>query len=142
MSRDYKFIDHTADIAVELKGRTLEEMFVAGAEAWLVSIVESKELKHDDNLKLDLSATSLEELLVSFLNELNFILINKKWLCLSVQFIKIYQEAESYRLSTELLGIKIKNNLQLKQEIKSVTYHQMEIVNKNNVYSTLVVFDI
>ena len=142
MSRDYKFIDHTADIAVELKGRTLEAMFIAGAEAWLVSIVESKELKADDHLKLDLSAHSLEELLVSFLNELNFLLITKKWLCLTFQLLKIYREAESYSLSAKLLGLKIKNDFQLKQEIKSVTYHQVEIVKQGNNYSTLVVFDI
>ncbi len=39
MSKSYKFIDHTADIAVELSGSSLDELFTAGAEAWLVSIV-------------------------------------------------------------------------------------------------------
>ncbi|MCW9094911.1 MAG: archease, partial [Ignavibacteriaceae bacterium] len=74
MSRNYEFIDHTADIAVKLEGSTLEEMFTSGAEAWLFSVIDKKNLKADDLLEIDISANSKEELLVSFLNELNFLL--------------------------------------------------------------------
>jgi SHS2 domain-containing protein len=45
-------------------------------------------------------------------------------------------------LSAELKGIKLKDDIQLKQEIKSVTYHQLHIVEKDEIFSTLVVFDI
>ena len=142
MRRNYKFIDHTADIAVELKGDSLEELFIAGAKAWLVSVTDDIKSEANDLLDIDLSAVSKEELLVTFLNELNFFLITKKWLCLSIQSIKIVDDSEGWGLSAELSGIKIENDLQLKQEIKSVTYHQMEIVEMNGNYSTLVVFDI
>ena len=142
MRRNYKFIDHTADIAVELKGDSLEELFIAGAKAWLVSVTDDIKSEANDLLDIDLSAVSKEELLVTFLNELNFLLITKKWLCLSIQSIKIVDDSEGWGLSAELSGIKIENDLQLKQEIKSVTYHQMEIVEMNGNYSTRVVFDI
>jgi SHS2 domain-containing protein len=142
MRRNYKFIDHTADIAVELKGDSLEELFIAGAEAWLVSVTDDIKSEANDLLDINLSAVSKEELLVTFLNELNFFLITKKWLCLSIQSIKIVDDSEGWGLSAELNGIKIENDIQLKQEIKSVTYHQMEIVEMNGNYSTRVVFDI
>lgn len=142
MSKNYKFIDHTADIAVKLEGSTLEEMFNAGAEAWLVSVIEKNNLKADDLLDIDIIANSKEELLVSFLNELNFLLSTKKWLCLSIQSIKIFEDSKGCEVSAELNGVTVKKNLQLKQEIKSVTYHQMAIVKKRNIYSTRVVFDI
>jgi len=142
MSRSYKFIDHTADIAADLKGDSLEELFIAGAEAWLVSVADEIKSEANDLLDIDLSAISKEELLVTFLNELNFLLITKKWICLSVESIKIVDNFEGWDLSADLNGIKIENDLQLKQEIKSVTYHQMEIVEKIGNYSTLVVFDI
>ena len=142
MSKSYKFIDHTADIAVELTGSSLDELFAAGAEAWLVSVVSEINMEDDDLMELELSASSREELLVTFLNELNYLLITKKWLCLSIQSIKIFDNADGFELSAELKGIKLKDDLQLKQEIKSVTYHQMEIVEMSGNYSTRVVFDI
>ena len=142
MSKSYKFIDHTADIAVELTGSSLDELFAAGAEAWLVSVVSEINMEDDDLMELELSASSKEELLVTFLNELNYHLITKKWLCSSIQSIKIFDDVDGCELSAELKGIRLKNDLQLKQEIKSVTYHQLEIVEKDGHYSTLVIFDI
>ena len=142
MSKSYKFVDHTADIAVELIGGSLDELFTAGAEAWFVSVVGEIKIEDDDMLELELSASSKEELLVTFLNELNYLLITKKWLCSSIQSIKIFDDADGCELSAELKGVKLKNDIQLKQEIKSVTYHQLEIVEKDGDYSTLVVFDI
>jgi SHS2 domain-containing protein len=142
MSKSYKFVDHTADIAVELIGGSLEDLFTAGAEAWFVSVAGEIKIEDDDMLELELSASSKEELLVTFLNELNYLLMTKKWLCTSIQSIKIFDDADGCELSAELKGIRLKDDLQLKQEIKSVTYHQLEIVEKDGDYSTLVVFDI
>jgi len=142
MSKSYKFVDHTADIAVEISGSSLDELFTAGAEAWLVSVVGELNIDDDDSLELELSAASKEELLVTFLNELNYLLITKKWLCSSIQSIKIFDDVDGCELSAELKGVKLKDNIQLKQEIKSVTYHQLQIVERDGNYSTLVVFDI
>jgi len=142
MSKSYKFVDHTADIAVEIIGSSLDELFTAGAEAWLVSVVGELNIEDDDSMELELSASSKEELLVTFLNELNYLLITKKWICSSIQSIKIFDDVDSCELSAELKGAKLKDDIQLKQEIKSVTYHQLEIVEKDSNYSTLIVFDI
>jgi len=142
MSKSYSFVDHTADIAVELIGGSLDELFTAGAEAWLVSVAGEIKTEDDDLIELELSADSKEELLVTFLNELNYFLITKKWLCTSIQSIKIFDDVDGCELSAELKGVKLKNDIQLKNEIKSVTYHQLEIIERDGDYSTLVVFDI
>jgi SHS2 domain-containing protein len=142
MSRSYKFIDHTADIAAKISGSSLSELFSAGAEAWLVSVVDEKIIEDDDLIELELSASSKEELLVTFLNELNYLLITKKWLCSSIQSLKIFDDADGCDLSAELKGTRIKDDVHLKHEIKSVTYHQVAIVEKDSNYTTLIVFDI
>jgi len=142
MSKSYKFIDHTADIAVEISGSSLDYLFTAGAEAWLVSVVGELNIEDDDSMELELSAASKEELLVTFLNELNYLLITKKWLCSSIQSIKIFDDLDGCELSAELKGVKLKDDTQLKHEIKSVTYHQLEILKRDGNYSTLIVFDI
>ena len=142
MSGSYKFIEHTADIAAEIAGGSLEELFSAGADAWLNSVVDNDDFEADDSFDVELVGTTVDELLITFLNELNYLLVTKKWLYLSVQSIKIFNDDEGCELSAELNGIKLKNEIQIKHEIKSVTYHQVEIVNNNGIYSTLVVFDI
>jgi len=142
MTKSYRFVDHTADIAAEISGSSLEELFTAGAQALIHSSVDEKQFEADDLLEIDLSASSREELLITFLNELNYLLITKKWLYLSIHSIKIFNDTDVYELSVELNGTELKKDIQLKQEIKSVTYHQVEIVEADGNYSTLVVFDI
>jgi len=142
MSGSYKFIEHTADIAAEIEGRSLEELFSAGADAWMNSVTDLNEFEADDSIEIELYEKSIDELLITFLNELNYLLITSKWLYLNVQSIKIFNDEDGCELSAELMGIKLRNEIEIKHEIKSVTYHKVEIINKNDVYSTLVVFDI
>lgn len=142
MTKSFRFIDHTADIAAELTAGSITQLFEAGAEAWLAAMADEIQLEPDDSLDIELTASSKEELLVSFLNELNYFLITKKWLCLSVQSIKIFDDEDGCELSAEVRGTILKEEIKLKNEIKSVTYHQVEIVERNGEYSTLVVFDI
>jgi len=142
MSRSYKFIDHTADIAAEIEGSSLEELFSAGAEAWLNSVIDEVKFENDDSTEIELSASTKEELLITFLNELNYLLITQKWLYLSVQSLKIFEDDDSCELSAELNGIKLTDEIHVKHEIKSVTYHQVDIIESENIFSTLIVFDI
>jgi len=142
MSKSFNFIEHIADIAAEIKGSTLEELFSAGADAWLSSITDETKFEADDVIELELNSSSREELLITFLNELNYLVITRRWLFAGIQSIKVFDDADGCDLSVELKGIKLTEKMQLKQEIKSVTYHQVEIVERNGEYSTLVVFDI
>lgn len=141
MTPNYKFIDHTADIAVEVQGRTIEELFLNSADAWRTAALEKNDLIGDVEITLYLECETLEQLLVSFLNELNFLLINKKWLTVSISKIEILQK-DKVILSVMLLGHPISDLHSLKAEIKSVTYHQMNIEKKADNYFTRIVFDI
>ena len=40
MSFNYNFIDHTADIAVDIKADSIEELFFASAKAFKETLVE------------------------------------------------------------------------------------------------------
>ncbi len=73
MSGIYKFVDHTADIAAELKGSSLQDIFEAGGKAWFSAITDDESIAADDSMEIELSANSQEELLVTFLNELNYL---------------------------------------------------------------------
>ncbi|MBK9099509.1 MAG: archease [bacterium] len=142
MNGNYKFVDHTADIAAELEGSSLQDLFEAGAKAWFTAITSDESIEADDYMEIELSASSKEELLVTFLNELNYLLLAKRWLYVSIESFKLFEDAEGFELSAELKGAPVSIDFPMKHEIKSVTYHQVEIVEVNGKYSTLVVFDI
>lgn len=142
MDGNYKFVDHTADIAAELEGSSIQDLFEAGAKAWFFAITGDESIEADDYMEIELSASSKEELLVTFLNELNYLLLAKRWLYVSVESFKLYEDTEDFELSAELKGTPVSIDFPMKHEIKSVTYHQVEIVEENSKYKTLVVFDI
>lgn len=140
MSAGHKFIEHTADIAFEVTADSIEELFLESARAWRICVVGDIAGKALSNNIVNLTADSIEELLVNFLNELNFFLITKKWL--AVIFNNLIIDKSNFLLSVNVNGFDIDPFFEIKEEIKSVTYHQMEIVLKDNRYSTRVVFDI
>jgi SHS2 domain-containing protein len=139
----YSFLDHTADIAVEVSGQTLEELFLSSAAAWKESVVEQKEFRVSDSKNISITSESLEILLVQFLSELNYFLLTKKWLINSIEELKITEQNERYHLNAKIYGEEYDSKKHiLKAEVKAVTFHQMEIKKRKNEFSTSIVFDI
>lgn len=133
-------LSHTADIAFELEADSLEELFTEAFNVWLLSVAELTNFNSDSSYEVKLKADSLEQLLVDFLNELNFLLLVKK--LLSVKVEKLIINETDISLYADVRIIKLNESIELKEEIKSVTYHQMEIVRSEGKYRARVVFDI
>lgn len=133
-------LSHTADIAFEIEADSLEELFVEAFRVWFISVVDLSEFEPMDSIDIEIKADSLEQLLVDYLNEVNFLLLVKKILCISVEEIKI--DEKSFSLFAKMNYQLLNGNIELKEEIKSVTYHQMEIVKIEDRYKARVVFDI
>jgi len=142
MSGSYKFIDHTADIACKVSGDTLEDLFIAAADAWRNSVVEEMSYCERETKQIEIESFSKEQLLVDFLNEINFLLFTRKWLTNLIIDISIENNNDNWKLNAELEGMPLSEHIKLKQEIKAITFHQMEIEKEGNKYSTLLVFDI
>lgn len=139
----YKFIDHTADIAIDIEADSLNELFTASAFAWKEAISDETFDIGELERKIILQESSLEILLVSFLSELNFLFQNKKWMMTSITEINIDKADNIWRLDALISGFTIDpTKIKLKAEIKAVTYHQMEIKRADGKFLTRVVFDI
>lgn len=139
---NYKFLDHTADIAVEVTGSSLEDLFTASAAALHESIVEKHILENREEKQFLFTDDSIEELLVSFLSELNFLILTSKWMFNSIKEIKINKN-DKWQLDAVLSGETFNPAKHiLKEEIKAVTYHQMNITEEKGIYKTKIIFDI
>jgi SHS2 domain-containing protein len=139
----YTQIDHTADIAILVKGRDPEDLFRTAARAWLEAILPDLADAGSERKSLSLTADSLDELLVDFLNELNYLLFAGYWISAGFDRIKIVKENGTYRLGATVTGEPLNQKQHhIQVEIKAVTYHQMRIEKKGNLLKTMVVFDI
>jgi SHS2 domain-containing protein len=143
MSSDYKFIDHTADIAIEVSGNTYEELFTAALNGWKESVIESADDEREtEEMNIKMKENSPEELLVSFLQEVNYLFDSKKIIPLENESIRIEKREEEFQLTINIHFGKITADDIIKTEIKAVTFHQLDIKKINDVYKTIIVFDI
>lgn len=139
----YKFIDHTADIAVQVESDTLEGLFTDAAYAWREAVADRSGKTIKNNKKIKIEEENKEILIVAFLDELNYLLFTKKWLMYKIISLKISKLSKSYYLDAVIAGEEYnKEKILLKEEIKAVTYHNLEITNTINGYKVLIVFDI
>lgn len=137
----YRFIEHTADIAVEVTADTLEDLFTASALSFKESVIESNPAGKSKSSKLVMNSDTPEILLVNFLNELNFRLVSGKKIFDNILDFKIEKTDSEWTLECVLNEIDIEDD-KIKTEIKSVTYHQMDIIRDSDKYFTRIIYDI
>lgn len=143
MTSNFKFIDHTADIAVEVSGNTLEELFLAALNGWKSSVIEPSNIKRDKHKRdINLNENSIEELLVSFLQELNYLFESKKIFPADIVEIIVENKYDAFLLKCRIGFGAILTQDEIKAEIKAVTFHQIDVKKADNVYKTIIVFDI
>lgn len=143
MSGTYRFIDHDSDIAIDVNGTSLEDLFTASAKAWKEVTVEKSNVSLKEINQINLEQPTSEELLVSFLDELNYLFHTKKWVTGNVEAIWVSEEDKIWTLSAKLKGepySELKHKT--KAEIKAITFHQVNIKKSGIYYSTRIVFDI
>lgn len=143
MTWEYNYLDHAADIAVDIKADSIEELFAGAAIAWRESVTDSTVTEQASDKVISLEEQTLEILLVSFLNELNYLFQHRNWIMNSIKHIELSEGKKSWKLIANITGTRYVNkNLLLKYEIKAITYHQMEIKEHEGKFSTRIVFDI
>ena len=140
---DFKFFDHTADIAVEVSAESFEDLFSAAAKAWQFAVLEKINVRPSKLRTVKIEADTIEELLVNFLSEINYLLLVKKWIFAEIKNIRILFEEERFLLSADIAGENLNFDKHiLKEEIKAVTFHQMVVKKTDATYSTKIIFDI
>ena len=137
--RMFRAIDHTADIGLLIKGKNKEELFAEAARG-MFSIVAGGRINGKlkvKSLKLEVTGLTLEELLVSFLNELLYLAEKEKAI-----FNRFEVEIKKIKNRFYLQG-RIKENSQVpKREVKAATYHNLKVEKKDNFWQTTIIFDV
>jgi SHS2 domain-containing protein len=147
--RKYKTFDHTADIGIEIIGKTRKELFGNAVAAIFDVMVdwpsEDKRLFSVDEIKpleekrIKITGNDLEDTLINFLRETLYLFNGKCWLIRSCEPLKLTKRSIVARLQGEPYN---RQKNPLKTEIKAVTYHGLIINKSKKCWQAKVVFDV
>ena len=134
----FEFIDHTADAGIRVEAPTLEDLFETAALAFseLVISVDSVDCKVER--RFELQEDDLEALLVSWLQELLYLLDTE-----DLVFSRFQVRLQDLSLEAVAWGEVFDPKIHtMKTEIKAVTYHQLEVAKSDQGWRAQVIFDI
>lgn len=138
----YEYLEHTGDIGIRAYGATLEELFVNAAQGLLEAIADLSTVGATVQTEIEVSAESLEELMVAWLDELNF-RHEVEELFFKRADIRELSKAP-YRLTAVAYGEPVDFAKHIVYtEIKSITYHQLIVeYTPDNRWIAQVIFDL
>ena len=134
----FEFIDHTADAGIRVQAPALEDLFETAGLAFteLVTSVDSVDCRVERRFKL--REDDIETLLVSWLQELLYLLDTE-----DLVFGRFQVKIHGLSLEATAWGDVFDPNIHtMKTEIKAVTYHQLEVAKRDQGWQAQVIFDI
>lgn len=133
---DFEEIEHTADWALRIRGRTLAELLANAAHGMVSLLVAQPEkIPLEVEEQFELESIDAESLLVDWLSELAY------WA--EMEQVVFYQfelaDVSPTQLKAVVRGGRVPHLL---KHIKAVTYHNLQIVKTESGLTATVVFDV
>ena len=145
MTSPYRYLEEiaTADVAFEARGVTLEETFLAAADATLNTMVEEiGTVAPREHRVFSLAADSLDLLLLELLQELVYHKDADR-LLLRVRDLRIEETGSGYRLHADAYGETIdRGKHPLLADVKAVTLHRLSVEKTLSGWRAVVVLDV
>jgi SHS2 domain-containing protein len=130
----YEEIDHTADYAIRVRGVDLPALFIEAARG-MNALTGGAVVGPAVSREIDVEAPELETLLVSWLEELAFLMETEG---------EMYDEFDVISLSPTSLRVRAQGGSAsgLDKLIKAITFHDLAIRQTAAGYETIIVFDV
>jgi SHS2 domain-containing protein len=139
-----RMLDHTADVGFEVaKTPTLEALFDEARQALLMTVFEEPPEGGEDEYSVRLSAPDLETLLVRWINELVFFIQSDGFVPVSADLRIQEGEEEGFFLTAHLTGAPLDlEGYGLQGEIKSATFHGLNVTQGSEGWRAQVILDV
>lgn len=134
----YSVIDVAGDIGLRAEGKTLEECFVNAGLGLYSLITDINLIKPAQKSEISISEETLEDLLVSFLNELIFQFDAYGFIGREIKL-----ELKEKSLKAEVYGESFNpEKHERKLLVKAATYHNLVLKKENDYWIAEIIFDI
>ncbi|MCX7994218.1 MAG: archease [candidate division WOR-3 bacterium] len=134
----YKYLNHTADLGIEVEEETIEELFISTARAIFDTQIEGEILKSKE-LSFEIAGESLEELLIEWCRELIYNFSVKGFIPVDYKI----DISPGFKLNAWLVGDNFdQKRHKIKLEVKNATYHNLSVKKINGFYRARIIFDV
>jgi SHS2 domain-containing protein len=137
--KKYKLLNHTADIGIEVWGKTKKELFENAVEAMFDLIVDLTGINNVNVKVVTPKGADAEDLLVNFLREALYLFNGEKWIIKQCKLLELKAGQIVAQLQGELYN---SQKHLLKKEIKAVTYHGLSVRKTKQGWMAKVIFDV
>ena len=139
MTRHCRTFEHTADVGLEARADSLGELFEAMGEGLAEVICPRQSVKKQKTLKIQVESENVESLLVDFLAELLGLFNLEKFLIAVVRVERIDEKSVAAEVTGEPFD---PTRHELGDEIKAVTYHQLNVAREADGWVGRVILDV
>ena len=138
-----RMLDHTADVGFELRAPSLEALFQEALRALLLVVFERPPREGEGVDTVRLSAPDRETLLVRWLNELSYLIQDTGFVPVGAR-IRIQEAgASGFALEARLTGAPLLlEKYGWQGEIKSATFHGLDVTNDDDGWHARVILDV
>ena len=128
-------IEHTADWSIRVRSATLPELFINAATGMYSLMADVSTLMPAVERELEVASVDAEALLVKWLNEL---------LYHTEMDGEVFGEfhIQAFEPTHLRATAKAGRGVELKKQIKAVTFHNLQIVSSGDGYQVTIVFDV
>jgi len=135
----YTLLDHTADLGVRIWGTDLKTLFENGGKTLIHLMLRGESPQKALPKTILLSGDDLADLMVRWLGEILYLLEGEKLVVTSIRIVDVRPSCLEAALKTVPFDPAFHEIL---TEIKAVTYHQIEVMQKGDRWETQVIFDL
>lgn len=155
MNKKYEPLDISGDVGLKAFGKTINEVFINAAEGMYSLITNPDLIREERNIDATIDSSSVEDLLVSWLNELIFYFDTYGFVGKRIEITETtpnltlpprggeLDRGTVYTLKATLSGEDFDTSRhESKLLIKAATYHRLRIEKINDTYEAEIIFDI
>lgn len=137
----YKFLEHTADVKIEVAEKTLEKAFVSSALALKEVMSDNASIKPKIKKEIKIKSENNESLLYDFLEQFLYLFDARDFILSKINKIKITKSKDKLILTAIALGDKA-SRYKFTNDVKAITYNEMFIKKQKNKTTIVFVLDV
>ena len=134
----YRFIDHTADLGIVVRGEDPKRLFVNAALALVDIVVGPTSARAQARRMIDFTGDDWPDLMVNWLREILYLWNGEAYLVNDVHMTDLSEKRLRADVALEAYQADIHT---IKTEVKAVTYHQIKVGPINGEWEAQIIFD-
>lgn len=137
--KDFKILEHPADLGIEAQGKDLKEAFEQAALALMSIIIDLSTVKKQAAKTVEITGTDHEHLLVKWLSEVLYLYDGEGFAGCRFEVQQLTVDSLEAIVHGEVFD---PSKHQTRLDVKAVTYHQLQIETNENRAKVRVFVDV